>query len=96
MDEPTDPRDAALIQAIETVRALLVAFPETMEQSQSLDEIDTANLAQLIESLTALRTADNAVYMVVVVAGTILRWASRESGRSAEEILNLISSELNT
>ena len=96
MDEPTDLRDAALIQAIETVRALLVAFPETMEQSQSLDQLDTANLAQLIESLTALCAAENAVYMVVVVAGTILRWASRESGRSAEEILDLISSELDT
>jgi hypothetical protein len=90
MDEPTNPPNAALLLAIETVRALLTAFPESLAESQSLDEIDSADLAEFVESLTELRAAENEVYVTVAVAGMILHWASDETGRSSDEILDLI------
>jgi hypothetical protein len=94
MDESPFTGDAAVLQLLKTVRALLIAFPESLEQSQSLDAIDATNLADFVQHLEGLRAADNGVYMSVAVAAMIVTWASRQRGRTPQEILDLLSNEL--
>jgi hypothetical protein len=91
---PTNPQDDAFPKAIEAVRALFIAFPDSWEQN--LDKLEAANFTAFNDSLAALAAVPNGLYLTVALAGGVLHWASNETGRSTDEILSLLENDLDS